>query len=357
MSVSGTAQAPLLTAAVPGEDRAAMEALVGRRIGSAERIGNGRNSRVYRLRCGPDEYAAKFYFGTTADGRDRLQVEFSALQFLWRRRVRCVPQPLCADPARKVALYAFVTGQPVDAREASVDDVAQLISFVEALHQIGSDPEARTLPPAAEAFFTVPDVLANIRARLERLQAHEGESPARNELRLFLRDAFSPALDRFAARATAAGLGELDWCYRILSPSDFGFHNALRAPDGQLMFLDFEYFGWDDPAKTLSDVLLHPRMELAAVLQRRIAEGFDAIFGGDPEWRRRVGLLYPLLSLKWCMILLNEFRAEQIARRRYVDVSSEEDHVIQVRQLDAARALLDRTIRERCDFPYWGQNA
>jgi hypothetical protein len=68
-------------------------------------------------------------------------------------------------------------------------------------------------------------------------------------------------------------------------------------------------------------------------------------------------LLYPLFSLKWCMILLNEFRTEQIARRRYVDRSCEEVHVIQMRQLDAARALLERTMRERDDFPYWGQDA
>jgi hypothetical protein len=54
---------------------------------------------------------------------------------------------------------------------------------------------------------------------------------------------------------------------------------------------------------------------------------------------------------------LNEVRTEQIARRRYVDRSGEEVRVIQMRQLDAARALLERTIHERCDFPYWRQDA
>jgi hypothetical protein len=357
MSAPGTAPTPLLSTAVPRDDRMAMEALLGRRARSVERIGTGRNSRVYRVRSDGEDYAAKFYFGTTADGHDRLQVEFSALQFLWGRGVRCIPQPLCADNVRKVALYPFVTGEPVYASEASASDVQHLVSFVGMLHSIERDPEARALPPAAEAFFTVAGVVANIRARLERLQAHEGDGPAWNELRLFLRDAFSPALDRFAARAEAASLGELKWPYRTLSPSDLGFHNALRAPDGRLMFLDFEYFGWDDPAKTLADVLLHPKMELPPELQRRIAEGFDAIFGGDPNWRRRLELLYPLFSLKWCMIVLNEFRAEQIARRRYVDLSREEVHVIQMRQLDAARVAFERTIRERCDFPYRGQDA
>jgi hypothetical protein len=349
------AAVPLLSPAVPRADCDAMEGLLNRRGASVERVGNGRNSRVYRVCCDGQEYVAKFYFGATADGRDRLEVEFAALQFLWARGVRCIPQPIRADHVRKVALYSFVIGEPVDASQVSADDVEQLLSFVRVLRRIATNSDARALPPAAEAFFTVTAVVANIRSRLRRLQLHKEDGRAYNELRSFLIDSFSPALDRFAARAEAACFGELGWPYRTLSPSDLGFHNALRASEGLLVFLDFEYFGWDDPAKTLSDVLLHPKMQAPPALQRRLARGFDEIFGSDPDWRRRVELLYPLFSLKWCMILLNEFRTEQIARRRYVDRSGEEVQVIQMRQLDAARALLERTSGER-DFPYWGQD-
>lgn len=344
---------PLATAA-PREDLDALEAVLESPVASAERVGTGRNSRIYRVRCGGEEYAAKFYFGPTADGRDRLEVEFSALQFLWRRGVRCIPQPLRADPARQVAVYPFIAGEALDARTISSDDLVQLLSFVGELRRIGGGPEARALPPAAEAFFTVAGVVGNVRRRLERLQAHGGEGTAYDALRHFLWDAFSPALDRFAARTEASGLRELGWPYRTLSPSDLGFHNALRAPDGRLTFLDFEYFGWDDPAKTLSDVLLHPRMQLARKHRLRLAEAFDGIFGADPDWRWRVELLYPLFALKWCLIMLNEFRPEQIARRRYVDRSREEVEVIQMRQLEAARALLARTMREEGRFPYAG---
>jgi hypothetical protein len=304
------------------------------------------------VRSRGEQYAAKLYFGATADGRDRLTVEFSALQFLWRRGVRCIPQPLRADPARQSALYRFVDGEPVDARSISDDDLAQLLSFVGELRRIGGDPEARTLPPAAEAFFTVSGVVGNVRARLERLQAPGGEGPASEPLRAFLRGAFVPALEALSASAQSAGLGELEWPYRTLSPSDLGFHNALRASDGRLTFLDFEYFGWDDPAKTLSDTLLHPRMPLASGHRIRLAAGFDGLFGGDPHWRRRVELLYPLFALKWCMILLNEFRPEQIARRRYVDQSCESVEAIRMRQLETARALLARTVQQEGALPY-----
>lgn len=116
MTAPGSLPVHPLASAASRDDLNALEALLGRPVASAERVGTGRNSRIYRVRCGGEEYAAKFYFGPTADGRDRLEVEFSALQFLWRRGVRCIPQPLRADPARQLALYPFVGGEPVEAR-------------------------------------------------------------------------------------------------------------------------------------------------------------------------------------------------------------------------------------------------
>ena len=49
---------------------------------------------------------------------------------------------------------------------------------------------------------------------------------------------------------------------RCLSPSDFGFHNAICDVNGVYHFVDFEYFGWDDPAKMICDFILHPGMDL-----------------------------------------------------------------------------------------------
>lgn len=333
--------------AVPQEDLDALHALLGRPADAAERVGTGRNSRVYKVRCGEAEYAAKFYFKPTADGRDRLQAEYSGLEFLWQRGVRSIAQPVRADAGRQVALYQFVHGEAVAAGNASAGDIDQLLSFVAELKAIEADAQARALSPAAEAFFTVAGVISNLHQRLARLEALDARGTAYDALRRFLREQFKPALKTLGERATAGSGGELAWEYRFLSPSDLGFHNSLRAAGGRLVFLDFEYFGWDDPAKTLSDCLLHPMMRLAPERRKQIAAGFDRIFGADPGWSGRVKALYPLFALKWCMIMLNEFRLEQIERRRYVDRDAEEIQVIQMRQLDSARELLERTLREQ----------
>jgi hypothetical protein len=347
MSAMGAASVKAPAASAPREDMDALQALLGKPADSAERVGAGRNSRVYRVRCGEAEYAAKFYFKPTADGRDRLQVEYSGLDFLWRRGVRCIAQPVRADAARQIALYRFIDGEPVDSSGVAAGEIDQLLAFVAELKAIEADAQARALNPAAEAFFTVDGVMANLRQRLARLEALDAQGAAYDALRRFLGEHFNPALKVFGERAAIGSGAELAWEYRTLSPSDLGFHNSLRAAGGRLVFLDFEYFGWDDPAKTLSDCLLHPMMRLAPARRQQLAAGFERIFGADPGWNGRVKALYPLFALKWCMIMLNEFRSDQIERRRYVDRNAEEIQVIQMRQLESARQLLECTLREK----------
>jgi thiamine kinase-like enzyme len=235
--------------------------------------------------------------------------------------------------------------------------VAQLTAFMRELKHIEADAETRSLGDAAEAFFTPNGVLANIEQRYAALDALDERGSPYDALRRFLDDEFLPALHALSARATVIGSHELPWEFRMLSPSDLGFHNALRRSDGGLVFLDFEYFGWDDPAKTLSDCLLHPMMRLAPERRMQLASEFNQIFCTDPDWRTRVNALYPLFALKWCMIMLNEFRPEQIERRRYVDRDAEEVEAIQMRQLYSARALLERIRQQEGEFPYWGPEA
>ena len=51
--------------------------------------------------------------------------------------------------------------------------------------------------------------------------------------------------------------------HRCISPSDFGFHNAIKTLDG-VKFIDFEFAGWDDPCKALIDFMLQPKVPITA---------------------------------------------------------------------------------------------
>ena len=288
-------------------------------------IGGGGNSRIYRL---PGPCAGKVYFQ-----QHRLDVEFAALQFCWQHGVRCVPQPIAADPPARLAVYEFIEGaKPV----ATAADIDAAVTFLATLRTLAAQPDAATLPPAAEACFTVAAIVENLEHRLARLAGVAA-------LRQFLDERFRPLLARLVA-----GLPELPAAERTLSPSDFGFHNALRRPDGRLVFLDFEYFGWDDPAKMISDFLLHPAMELSAELKQR----FYGALATNKGLAKRVETVYPLFGLKWCLILLNEFLPEDLQRRGFAAGGALDRGAAQARQLDKARRLLARIERESEQFPY-----
>jgi len=309
------------------------------------RVGDGRNSRTYLVssddgrRC-----VAKFYAPAAAGRLNRLAVEFDALAFLWEHGIRCIPRPVIADHAWQCGIYDYVAGEPIAASTVGPGDVDRATRFLGALKDLTRVGASAGLPAASEACFSIVAIGDNIDARRARLTAAEGSS---REVRQFLAE-----LDAARRRMTAwCEARARDWSIdardalaerdRTLSPSDFGFHNALRRADGELVFLDFEYFGWDDPAKTVVDVLLHPHpaMAMSVDLRRRfVAAAVPAL--GARSLVDRVRLVYPLFGLKWCLILLNEFIPAHTADS------------VRAEQLDKARRMLARVTSEYEDFPY-----
>ncbi|MDD5629640.1 MAG: phosphotransferase, partial [Elusimicrobia bacterium] len=335
---------------------AAAGRLLGRTAVGLEPLGRGRNSQVYLAsardgsRC-----AVKFYFRHPADRRDRLATEFASLRFLWDSGLRCIPRPLAADPQSNCAAYEFIDGRPVAAGDVTLRDVDNAVAFLRGLQGLAQRRLPR-LAPASEACFSPQAIAGSIQSRLDRLRrVCRGRTPEGRLLAGFLSREFLPLrreiLRWSSQELAAAGLSwdqRLPWRQRTLSPSDFGFHNALRTGGGRIKFLDFEYFGWDDPAKTVCDFLLHPAMRLRPALKRRFLEGALRAFGGSRLFRRRVRAVYPLFGLKWCLILLNEFVPEHRRRRDFAGAQSGD---VCARQLAKARRMLAKMRREYRSFP------
>ncbi|MCP4396591.1 MAG: hypothetical protein GY801_04695, partial [bacterium] len=226
---------------------------------SLKSLGGGRNSRVYRVRCSNGQlYVAKLYFRHKADLRDRLNVEFSSLQFLWKEGVRCIPQPLLAEPEHGYAIYEYIEGQTILPKQITEADIHETVHFLNTLKELRHVREAQRLPLASEACFSIQAVFENIQRRLERLNVLQGSGEHYEALRQFLTDDFVPAFHELTTWAKAkleafhmSYSKELEVCERTLSPSDFGFHNAIKRSHGEekrqshkvapIVFLDFEY--------------------------------------------------------------------------------------------------------------------
>lgn len=302
----------------------------------------GANNRVYRIDAGGRALVLKQYFHAPEDTRDRLGAEFALSSFAWRNGVLCLPKPIAADFERHLGLYSFVDGRKLEAGEIDEAAVEQALTFALALDALREHRDSATLPTGSEAVFRLGDHLALVEQRVRRLGRIDVGDALQADAARLVSQALMPAWDRIAARARAeagrAGIAhdaEIPAGERTISPSDFGFHNALRGSDGTIRFIDFEYAGWDDPAKLVGDFF----NQVAVPVPRKFYAGFaDRFAAARPRaglHRRRFDLLLPVYGIKWVCIMLNDFLPAGEKRRRF---AAGEDR--RAAQLDKARAAI-----------------
>jgi len=317
--------------------------LVDAPLRSIESARAGGNNRLFRLETANGQvYALKSYPRLPSDPRDRLSTEFLALKFMRRHGIDQVPKPIAKDREAGFALYEWIDGEPV---RASLSAVNAAVDFVRTLHGLEHAADAAAIGAASEACFSPQSVVDQVQARLIALRA---QIPMHAELGTFLDTEFAPAAEREITHSRRScgevGLGfdvQLATRFRCLSPSDFGFHNALAQADGRIVFLDFEYFGWDDPVKLASDFVLHPGMDLTAELKNRFLDSVSDVFQADRTFAARLQALLPLYALRWTMILLNEFLPDRWARRVVAGRGGDRSVILQA-QLGKARNMLKR---------------
>jgi thiamine kinase-like enzyme len=324
------------------EAAAALVSATGRgALVSLRPLAGGANNRVYRVELADEVLLLKSYFRHANDPRDRLKAEYSFCRFAWDHGVRALPRPLARDPGRNLGLYEFVEGRRLNPGEVDADKVDQALAFFRAVNRHKTHPEARTLGNGSEACFSLRDHLECVDRRVRRLIQVEPTTPIEREASAFIRGDLAKAWDAIAAEARRGDEADrpLPDADRCLSPSDFGYHNALLGPAGGLKFLDFEYAGWDDPAKVACDFFCQPAVPAPIEFFASFAETVAAETT-DPAWhRRRCHQLLPVYRVKWCCIMLNEFSRVGAERRRFA-ASVSGDATRQAEQLDKARRAL-----------------
>lgn len=330
---------------VTGDSEANSEAEIAARLTRArvleiQRVRGGRNSRVSRVTTSAGIFALKQYPSLSDDPRDRLATETRALAWMAEHGVCVVPRVIALERATNCALLSWVDGAriaEVDARD--VDQAADFLAELERLRRRFNFPSPQL---ASEACLSGAEIVRQIRARMSRLNGLGGEPALEAFLSREFSQRFAQLLSRADTRLSSAVIcfaTELQDEQRALVPSDFGFHNALRDAQGRLTFIDFEYFGWDDPVKLVSDSLLHPGTPMKQAIQFRFSSAMKALYSQDRGFSARLAAFFPLFGLRWVLILLNEFDPQRW-RSRVLAGDREIWQQAKERQLRAARALL-----------------
>lgn len=287
----------------------------GRKCEIVSRLDGGANSRIFLLR---DEagvlFCAKLHHEPSENPRYRREKQFYAAA---RQVVRGkVPQDLHWDDLTATAFFEFVEGKSGFA--VFEQDVQQAGEFIRSLQ--GAD--TNEFDAASEAALRAEGHARILEQRVDRLAQLDDKEAAS-----FVHEHLRPSAENVLSQVSPTAVRP------IVSPSDFGFHNALRRDDGRLCFLDFEHAGLDDPAKLVCDFFVRPE----SGVQREWLDVFceAAGFGNDIK-ERAVGLM-DLYRLKWACIALNEFTPEGRSRRGFAETDTPARRKA---QLEKARKLV-----------------
>lgn len=280
-----------------------------------DKLSGGTNSETSKILTDRgNEYFAKKYRIRKGDDRNRLSTEFSGLSFLWGNGIRNIPEPIAACAKSRLAVYRFIKGTKIQLGEMSAADVDEAADFIGRLQLLTDAEGADAQPVASEACFSVQEYIDCVENRIAGLDKAGKKGIVFDALRSYMDDEFMP-LYRTIKKMTvqkARNLG-IDIAAKIqksemtLSQSDFGFQNAIKAENGKIFFIDFEYYGWDDPVKLIADFYLEPAVPVPLHYREHFFEKARKNYNKNTRLEKRLPIIYPLLGLKWCLIMLNVF--------------------------------------------------
>ena len=311
-------------------------------------LGGGANNRTYEIILQDKTRSlGKVYYRDKNDSRDRLKSESNFLEAL--NSIGCPNVPLLEikDENHGIAVHSWIDGLNADQMEIVPNKVwDDCIDFIVKIQEIKK--KDTNLPYASEAAFSFREHIELLQLRRDAwmsvaLEQPDELSPALNHLvTTTLEQKYQTLAEQLISHPEFNTL--ISENERILSPSDFGLHNILIDDNGGCHFIDFEYAGWDDPAKTLADFFAQPRRSAPYELYIIMREALAGLI--PPKHRdffyQRVPIIDRIIRLKWCYIILNQIHPKEKKRREFAGIN----HVSEESILDRI-SFLDKQLESR----------
>ena len=246
-------------------------------------------------------YILKEYPNNQSTNISRLKNEVQALQIL--DVTGKVPKTINYDYNMNIAILEYIEGSQVN--KVTDKNIFDTLVFVEDLFNLSRLDNFKS-SLANEACLNANELTNQIEQRFLKLQQIENKSLQNTlkklyELYLLLSQR---AYDLWPKNNIDKNLNKK---LLTFNPSDFGFHNTILKNNKELKFIDFEYFGLDDPVKLISDFLWHPGMQLSEVQKEIFTKNALNIFDKDKFIMKRLNSSFCLYGIRWALIILNDF--------------------------------------------------
>lgn len=291
------------------------------------RISGGGNNRLFKVVTeNHDKFLVKEYF---PDDRKRLQREYGALEFLHGSGFGDVPTPYFADEGQNYAIYSFEEGETAEPKSFTNSEVENVVGFLNKLQNI--KPEGGIKDRFSDALFasrsldeyadTVLFKFGKFEESLKIGEIHPKIAKLVDEYPLS--EIVRGTIGRLRNNSSTGKLFKpiKDEDVR-LSPVDFGPHNMIMRKNGEPCFIDFEYFGWDDPVKIVANFLTHEGSKGIPHAQK--LHLLDEFKKHSPLLRRvteRVDTAIQLAALDWVSILSWGIAPDRVASKKFLDAN------------------------------------
>lgn len=304
-------------------------------------VRRGGNNQSYRIHANGKYFFLKKYFSDEVDKRDRLKTEIIFLDYAKNVANNYVPKVFGFDENEKIGIYEYIDGQSILTNQLDESAINSPINFFLQLNR----QRKFSGETASEACFSLSDHLNLIEARVNGLVELSKTQFSNDCIDIFLQrllrawDEVRTHVCLSAEKNRINLYKTIEFSERCISPSDFGFHNAIRLADGGIIFIDFEYAGWDDPAKMACDFFNQIAIPVPETYFNFFLTESAKLFNSRDEiiWRAR--LLFPAYQIKWCCIALNILLPMNLKRRFFANgkINIEE---LKSKQLEKAEKIL-----------------
>lgn len=304
--------------------KSGIEKRIKSRVVKFQRIKVGGNNKLFKLITRNNKnYLLKIY---GKDKINRLDREFRAIKLLRDKGFDNVPIPHLSNNELDYGLYSYEEGITKISKQLTRNDLRLMAEFMADIHNIRSQSDIDEFPPANLACFSLMDYVNNIEFRIEKFVSYaESTSAPQSVKELYLKE--SMVLEIYKLLNFLIGKVDKNILNKKLkkkairlSPVDFGSHNIIFKKGGKAIFVDFEYFGRDDPDRAVADFLMHDKSK---DIKKEFKKYFEDIYLKRAETGqkriKRLELVKKIVAIEWLAIYLYSMTPEKIEFRKFSD--------------------------------------
>ncbi|MEK6935688.1 MAG: hypothetical protein AABW67_02790 [Nanoarchaeota archaeon] len=278
-------------------------------ISSLKRLDHNGNNKLFSITLKDNtKYLIKEYSKIHLENWNRGYSEFKALNYLWKTGFRNIPRPIKFNGSKNIGVYSFEKGFNLNHFEIKEENILGAVSFLVKLHNLKVNKQ--DFGPASSACLNLKNYIDVIDRRFNNIKEYNEDSPIGKKAKIFLDKEVHLKIVEVKEFFFNKTLGvdifkELNLEEQVLTPGDFGFHNILY--DGkEYKFLDFEYFGRDDPVRQILDFMHHDKSSnISDNLKNLFLKKYKSQRNTSEFFDFRISVANPLIAMTWGLIYLN----------------------------------------------------